>query len=530
MLQKIKATAGRFLRNTCGGATSIAAVAVTIMTLGGAALIIDHNHLVGQHDILKSAADAASLAATLELNKLPDTLDADEVRARILPVAGKYATLNVLGNVSDPDITAEDVTFTFDIDNDLGTVNTRIQANTGKTLVSSWLYGYLGPGSIAGRAGVESDQKIVEVVLAIDVSTSMRNNLDGYLVSDTDSTSRISIVKQAATELVGILQPSEESGISVGIVPWNIRVKLNPQMRSAWAANGWAEYPRSRYFAALFRCVPTHNCIPLSATYDLPPSPPDPWKGCLDEHRVSEGRADITPASEWFDPPADRAFAQAIYAANFGWSYVCVRNREGDWIPGNYRSQKCYGANPDNVPSVTANMVPERCPSTGSPILPLTFDRTALTDAIDAMAPTVGSTHSAIGILWGQRLLTPAWSDVWGHDIHPGSGGVRRAIVLLTDGADNQCGGTDRDCSRTGAGYARTAACTAAKAAGTEIFVVAAMAPSKVSGDLGAGLTACSSQGDRPGTYVFLNNTDPQSLRAAFAEIARQLRTVRRIY
>ena len=60
MLQKIKGTAGRFLRDTRGGATSIAAVAVTIMTMGGAALIIDHNHLVGQRDILKSASDAAS--------------------------------------------------------------------------------------------------------------------------------------------------------------------------------------------------------------------------------------------------------------------------------------------------------------------------------------------------------------------------------------------------------------------------------------------------------------------------------------
>ena len=66
MKQAIKRVAIRFLRQTRGGATSIAAVGVTMIALGGAALIVDHNHLVGQRNILQSAADAASLAATLE--------------------------------------------------------------------------------------------------------------------------------------------------------------------------------------------------------------------------------------------------------------------------------------------------------------------------------------------------------------------------------------------------------------------------------------------------------------------------------
>ena len=482
MLQKIEGTAGRFLRNTCGGATSIAAVAVTIMTLGGAALIVDHNHLVGQRDILMAAADAASLAATLELNKLPDTLNDDEVRRRVLPVARKYATLNVLGNVSDPNITDRDITLTFNIDKDVGVVTTRVEANTGKTLVSSWLYSYFGPGSIAGRAGVESAQRIVEVVLAIDVSTSMDFDLDGNNVGHANSNSRMAIVKQSATDLVGILQPSANSGISVGIVPWNIRVKLNPQMRATWVANGWAEYPQSRYFAALYRCNPQGTCIPPSATENLPANPPHQWQGCLDEHRVSGGHADITPASEWFDHPSDGTFAQAIYATMFGWGYACVTNP----APSDLRKQRCYGSNTDGISDVIDNLTPERCNSRRSPILPLTFDRTALDAFIGAMEPVVGATHSAVGVLWGQRLLTPAWSDVWGHDIHPGSGwraqGHRAAHGRRRI---TSAGQQTRDCSITGAGYARAAACTAAKAAGTEIFVVAAMAPSHVVGGSG---------------------------------------------
>ena len=186
MLQKIKGTAGRFLRDTRGGATSIAAVAVTIMTMGGAALIIDHNHLVGQRDILKSASDAASLAATLELNKLPDTLDDDEVRDRILPIARKYATLNVLGNVSDPDITADNVSIAFNINRGLGIVGATVEADTGKTVMSSWLYGYFGPGTVSIESGVETSETTVEVVLAIDISHSMRKNLDGADVGHED--------------------------------------------------------------------------------------------------------------------------------------------------------------------------------------------------------------------------------------------------------------------------------------------------------------------------------------------------------
>ena len=57
------------------------------------------------------------------------------------------------------------------------------------------------------------------------------------------------------------------------------------------------------------------------------------------------------------------------------------------------------------------------------------------------------------------------------------------------------------------------------------------MAPSKVADDFGGSLTACSSAAENPdGTYVFLNNATKDSLETAFADIASQLRTVRRVY
>ena len=77
----------------------------------------------------------------------------------------------------------------------------------------------------------------------------------------------------------------------------------------------------------------------------------------------------------------------------------------------------------------------------------------------------------------------------------------------------------------------RSAACTGAKRAGIEVFVVAAMNPTKIGSGLSRGLTACSSQSDNPDrTYVFLNNHSKEDLEDAFRQIAHQLLFVRRTH
>ena len=62
----------RFVRGTDGGATAIAVAVVTVMTVGGAALITDNVRLVSQRDTLKTASEAAGVAATLEMARLLD--------------------------------------------------------------------------------------------------------------------------------------------------------------------------------------------------------------------------------------------------------------------------------------------------------------------------------------------------------------------------------------------------------------------------------------------------------------------------
>ena len=85
----------RFLQDVSGGATSITAAMLAVMAVGGTALISDHVWLVDQRDVLKSAADAAAAAATLERNRLPDGLSDRKLNKKLRATAERYVKLNL---------------------------------------------------------------------------------------------------------------------------------------------------------------------------------------------------------------------------------------------------------------------------------------------------------------------------------------------------------------------------------------------------------------------------------------------------
>ena len=125
---------------------------------------------------------------------------------------------------------------------------------------------------------------------------------------------------------------------------------------------------------------------------------------------------------------------------------------------------------------------------------------------------------------------------MWGDAVHPVDpaepehADVRKVLVLLTDGEDNVCWPYDSmrvmdpSCG-TGVATSRAAACEAAKDDGIEIFVIAAMEPSRVGRELGNGLRACATSS----RHVYINNPDAQALRQAFRDIAIRLASVRRV-
>ena len=546
---RVRRAVSRFLVGTRAGATSIVTAAVAVMSVAGFAFTIDHIWLIDQRDVLKSAASAAGVAATKEMDRLlvpsPDMSQAD-LTAALTPVARNYIELN-LAYLSTNRLTRAKETLTVAVtpDRDLGTVDVATTADLGGTLFSRhmpMLSNYKGPEKIGTNAGVKTAVTPVEAVLAIDISRSMKDKLErGFPDKDAGEKSRMDIVKDAAKALVNILRPNTHNRVAIGVVPWHMNVRLADATASDWSTKRWARYPTERTYGMPYECTESlSTCTPAAITAELPPSAPEDWDGCLDSHRMggSGTKAAVPGVADLFTTPSASPFSQAYYPAFYGAQYEC-RPFAADLsdIPSDYFQHDCYDLY-DADDNRTHDRPPQYgCDDTDPTILPLSTDRTAIIGAIDGLSAVGWKTHSALGVLWGQRMLLSSWRSVWGGTVHPvdPTTGVnkstRKAIVLLTDGEDNPCGLWDPFCTTNNAGLVRSTACDAAKARGTEIFVVAAMHSIYVSGDLSNSLEACSSKADNPdGTYVFVNNSDEASLEAAFADIAEQLRVYRRVY
>ena len=541
-----------FARDTRGGATSIVATLVAVMVVAAAALIVDHNWLYGQRDIIKSASDSAAVAATIEMRR-PGILDKyktdKELEDHLKEVVKNYMLLNLTHLSAEQFEEAKDSLVVLEAkpDRKAKSVSVKVSADLGGTLFSRDLPimgEYKGPEQIGGEAAVEGVSNPIELVLAIDVSGSMGRRLDGEVAEGDGSDSRMEIVKGAAQTLVGIVGPDEDKRIAVGLVPWQAQVRLEESMRREWERRSWAKYPKKRHFGATYKCNPANSCTSLAEDQDLPPSPPETWLGCLDEQRVDgTGHAKLPNEAALLNLPSEQnAFAQGIFPAYNGWAYDCFKPSVTDSLGSEFGLQLCYGTkSADAHRWVFDNFAAQKyCVADMLSILPLTTDEGRANDEISKLKRIDGGqTYSALGILWGKRLLEPGWKSVLGaaddavHPVDPASEngkGVRKAIVLLTDGEDNQCGGGDRSCTRNKVGIPRETACELAKKAGIEIFVIAAMDQKEVSGGLADSLRKCSSQADNPtGKYVFINNTSKQDLEDAFADIANQLTIFRRV-
>ena len=482
--RRIRARVRAFIQDTRAGATAIASAAVTVMTVGAAALITDHVWLYDQRDVLKTAAEAASIAATLDIDrqlaKNPRISD-DDLKAALEPVAKRYVLANLAHLAPERfKVAEESLDVILDLDRRARTVGVTARADLGGTLFSRnlpLLGNYTGPEKVAASAGVQSESTPVEVVLAIDVSSSMQTDLPGS--TSFGDHSRLNIVKRAASDLVAILDPNGYNRVAVGIVPWFANVRLDARRAGKWADAGWAAHAGTG-------------------------TPPPAWQGCLDKHRRIDAGTPKTPAptaAALLELPADAPFVRV----------TCEEHL---------------------VNIVGPNLIKQLMPT----LFPLSTNRADVEDSIDALTTAGGGTSSSLGVLWAQRMLEPTWKRVWGGSgIHPADPStpehakLRKAIVLLTDGEDFRAGA-----------ISRAVACKIAKSRDTEIFVVAAMLPNTVSGALGKGLRACSSEAEdekyypegtrRPGaTYVFLNNATPEALQAAFTDIANQLRTLRKV-
>ena len=222
----------RFLRDVTGGATSITAAMVAVMAVGGTALISDHIWLVDQRDVLKSAADAAAVAATLERNRLPDGLSDRKLNKALRATAKRYVKLNLAHLPKDRyERAVETLTVKVFPNRHQDTVGVTAEADLGGTLFASRLplfAGFTDPEAIKVEAGVERVREPADLVLAIDMSNSMKRDLKGRPTRNADR-SRLEIVRRAALQVVDILGGSAH----IGVIPWSNHVNAE---RAQWPA------------------------------------------------------------------------------------------------------------------------------------------------------------------------------------------------------------------------------------------------------------------------------------------------------
>ena len=515
----------------------ISAVAVTMMTLGGTALIADHVWLVHQRDLLKSAADSAAIAATIELQDLPGSVSNEDAATELHPVAERYVRLNLAPNLPGASRTRmlETLDVAVTVDRDLGSIDVTANADLGGTLIARWLLSYSGPDEMVADSGVEGSLGATEIVLAIDTTGSMDESLDGSTRGGPNT--RINIVKQAAINLVDVLESFPNSVVAVGIVPWTWRVRLNAATRARWETNGWAVYPTERDYPHPTRGPPSSDRF-MPETQSLParsrlPQSCRAWLGCPDM-RLENGEPTFSTTLPSVEPFVMNYYTdRTTYPDTQYVSYQCQDYTRAESRDRGGEEPLCYDL--DSAPAGQNlcrdgdirsggpwRVQPQDNCSTSSEVTPLDSDLTAVRRAIRRLRASGSATYSSAGVAWGIRLLDASWRDVWNDSVHPmdPGAGVQKVLVLLTDGQDN---------SRNNAFRYRQEGCTAAKDAGIIVFTIAAMPRADVGNSLANELENCSSKTEDPdGTYVFVDNATPENLREAFAGIVRQMVQLRR--
>ena len=421
-----------FVRDTRAAATSLMAVLVAIMAVGGGAVISEHVWLLDQRDTLKAATDAASIATTQEMGRLLDadhTLSDDALRPSLESVARTYIEANLL-HLSGERLQRAKDTLAIGITIDRGTSRVQVTAETdlggGLFAGLGLLGGYTGPERMQASTAVECSGNAIEVVLALDVTASMHGAIDTNRPARGDNRRLNAVVKAAKALVTELRSNCDEGSVAVGVVPWDKTVRV--PNAATWQDNSWVNIGDNR-----------------TGTI------PSDWAGCVEdrEHDANplHATALASAASLSLTLPATSPFPVFIYPDTRDFSVTpmadsikadfpdltdAIKNvlvtrlealRDNDW------DRQERGAN-------------YNCTSTQ--MLPLTTDLDNVDAALDAIKKSKvigGGTMAHVGVTWGRRMLAHSWREVWGssdsvHPINLADREVTKVLILLTDGGN----------------------------------------------------------------------------------------------
>ena len=431
-------SARRFLRSTRAGAAAITAAVVTVMAVGGAALITDHVWLVDQRDTLKSAADSASIAATLAMNRIleDDPAVSDAVLKDDLEgIARHYIELN-LSHLPAARLARakETLDVVLSIDRAASRVEVAAEADLGGTLVARalpLLGSYAGPDAVQVATTVECAATPIEVVLALDVTASMHGKVDQTLPAGDDNR-RLNAVIDAAQALVRVLGATcDEASVAVGVVPWDKTVRVPDA--AAWKRERWVDMGDNRTGAI-----------------------PADWAGCVEDREHDANPLDATElasaTSLSLDLPGTNRFPVFLYPDTRDYSVTAMAEDIENAFPDltdaikNALETNLEALRDNNFDGLGGTGPKGRggrnynCTSTK--MLPLTTTLETVVTTLEGIKTSEvmgGGTMAHLGVTWGRRMLAHSWRTVWGgsdHPMDPADKEVTKTLILLTDGAN----------------------------------------------------------------------------------------------
>jgi Flp pilus assembly protein TadG len=210
-------------------------------------------------------------------------------------------------------------------------------------------------------------------------------------------------------------------------------------------------------------------------------------------------------------------FSQGVNAGGYarsvsaGSSTSCVVEREG------------AGATDDLAPVVAPLVKPTDMACPKNTVAPLSGDRRSVLSTISHLSAT-GTTAGHIGTAWAWYTLSPKWNAAWpAAAAAPTGPGVRKIAVLMTDGLYNTVYRSGKPAmdglAKTQANTRAVTLCQGMKNAGITVYAIGFDVKDP---QVKATLSTCASS--LTGGTAYFDAADGKALKAAYDEIARQIR------
>lgn len=258
----------------------------------------------------------------------------------------------------------------------------------------------------------------VKIAVDSEVTRSVDGSLEVALVLDVTGSmagSKIVALKDAAEALVKKITKVDEADVRIGVVPFSNYVNVGVSRRNEPWISGAADkvttttkpagcYPDVTQSTSCVKWAPSKTCTKYNDGVPYQTTCPG---------------ACIETKTTYFDPPKKGSC----------WEETTTTNTE-KW-------SGCVGspAYPGNVEDKASNVYPAKFTTCAPELTRLTDKLGPVESAIETLKPS-GFTYIPAGLSWGWNLLSPSapFTDAAAYD--PKNKKPRKALVLMTDGAN----------------------------------------------------------------------------------------------